>query len=73
MYVRNGLPLCPKTISWPKLKLSMVGYPPTPAPSHRPSEEGDRLKVGMHSGTSMKTSSKGVLMRLAPVTRDPAD
>src|SRR6266702_3779652 len=37
--MRNGLPLWLKLISCPKRNDSMVGYPPTPAPSHRPSRK----------------------------------
>src|SRR5215469_6874096 len=50
----------PKTISWPNLKLSIVGYPPTPAPSHRPSRKLNGAMAGCSSGSPLS------VMRASP-------
>src|SRR5215469_12317288 len=44
--MRNGLPLWLKLISCPNRNDSMVGYPPMPAPSHRPSRKLSTSRSG---------------------------
>src|SRR5437016_2444688 len=44
--MRNGLPLWLKLISCPNRNEEMVGYPPTPAPSHRPSRKLSASRSG---------------------------